>query len=112
MSESVSNVEDAILADVIQNPDDDLPRLAYADWLDEHGDEIRAKFIRAQLRLFRSPENDPECEPLRNRCWELWGSHRATLAGDLGPIIQQQAGRYPAFDEFWRGFVERLAYAL
>lgn len=36
---------------VCENPDDDLPRLAYADWLDDHGDPARAEFIRVQVRL-------------------------------------------------------------
>lgn len=38
---------DAILA----APDDDAPRLIYADWLQEHGDEARAEFIRVQCEL-------------------------------------------------------------
>src|SRR5262245_26563992 len=41
----------AILADIIANPDDDTPRLVYADWLEEHGHETRAEFIRVQLAL-------------------------------------------------------------
>lgn len=32
------------------NPDDDLPRLALADYLEDHGDTIRAEFIRHQIR--------------------------------------------------------------
>ena len=35
--------EQALLAAVIANPEGDLPRLAYADWLDEHGDPHWAK---------------------------------------------------------------------
>lgn len=37
----------AILAD----PDDDTPRLVYADWLQEEGDDDRAEFIRVQCRI-------------------------------------------------------------
>ena len=33
------------------NPEDDLPRLVYADWLDEHGQADRAEFIRVQCGL-------------------------------------------------------------
>lgn len=33
---------------VLAAPDDDLPRLVYADWLDEHGEGERAEFIRIQ----------------------------------------------------------------
>ena len=33
---------------IIENPDDDTPRLIYADWLEENGDPDRAEFIRLQ----------------------------------------------------------------
>jgi uncharacterized protein (TIGR02996 family) len=35
---------------VIAAPDDDTPRLAFADWLDDRGDAGRAEFIRFQIR--------------------------------------------------------------
>src|SRR5687768_11840778 len=42
------------------NPDDDTPRLVYADWLDENAaseaDRARAEFIRVQCELAREPE--------------------------------------------------------
>jgi uncharacterized protein (TIGR02996 family) len=31
------------------HPLDDTPRLVYADWLQENGDEARAEFIRVQI---------------------------------------------------------------
>jgi uncharacterized protein (TIGR02996 family) len=40
---------DALLAAVIARPEDDLPRLVFADWLEEHGEPSRATFIRAQI---------------------------------------------------------------
>lgn len=39
-------------AAVIADPERDLPRLVYADWLDEHDDPHRAAFIRAQCALW------------------------------------------------------------
>src|SRR4051812_46662143 len=45
--------EDALLAAAAAAPDDDAPRLAYADWLDEHGHPHRAAFIRAPCRIAR-----------------------------------------------------------
>jgi uncharacterized protein (TIGR02996 family) len=49
--------EEALLAAVVEAPDDDTPRLVYADWLEEHGsteaDRARAEFIREQVRLAR-----------------------------------------------------------
>lgn len=40
--------EDALAAAIIANPDEDTPRLAYADWIQEHGSEDRAELIRLQ----------------------------------------------------------------
>jgi uncharacterized protein (TIGR02996 family) len=38
----------AFLQAILDNPHDDLPRLVYADWLDEHGHPGRAELIRLQ----------------------------------------------------------------
>ena len=46
----------ALLAAILDSPDDDLPRLAYADWLEEHGEQDRAEFVRLQLELAKWPE--------------------------------------------------------
>jgi uncharacterized protein (TIGR02996 family) len=46
---------DALLRAICENPDDDAPRLVYADWLDEHGDPEQAEFIRLQLELSPVP---------------------------------------------------------
>jgi uncharacterized protein (TIGR02996 family) len=40
--------DDAFLADILEHPADDVPRLVYADWLTEAGEEDRAEFIRVQ----------------------------------------------------------------
>src|SRR4051812_916255 len=39
------------------NPDDDTPRLVYADWLQENGDPARAEFIRLQCEIARLPDD-------------------------------------------------------
>src|SRR5215216_5077956 len=43
--------ERALLAAIYANPDEDTPRLVYADWLDEHDQPERAEYIRVQIRL-------------------------------------------------------------
>jgi uncharacterized protein (TIGR02996 family) len=43
----------AFWAAIRATPDDDIPRLVYADWLDENGDPDRAELIRAQCALAR-----------------------------------------------------------
>ena len=41
----------AFVRDICEHPGDDTPRLVFADWLDEHGQEERAEFIRVQCEL-------------------------------------------------------------
>jgi uncharacterized protein (TIGR02996 family) len=41
------------LAAINANLDDDTPRLVFADWLQENGDEARAEFTRVQCELWR-----------------------------------------------------------
>lgn len=51
--------ERALLAAIIAHPDDDTPRLVYADWLDEHGDAARAEFIRVEVQIaHRDPDDE------------------------------------------------------
>jgi uncharacterized protein (TIGR02996 family) len=82
--------EAALLAAIAAHPEEDTPRLAYADLLDETGRHERAEFIRAQVgaaRLTR-PENcvcgyrgSPVCDPcvewgrLTNRSTALLATH-------------------------------------
>ena len=42
---------DAFIQAICASPGDDLPRLVYADWLEENGQAERAEFIRLQIRM-------------------------------------------------------------
>lgn len=74
--------QQAFEAAIRANPDDDLARLVYADWLEENGNTERAEFIRVQVELVKhtvrrccSPTAhgvDNLCRPLRGRERELW----------------------------------------
>ena len=66
------------LAAIRAAPDDDAPRLIYADWLDEHGQAERAEFIRVQCELAR--RKSPK---LRKREAELLAKHHDAFAGTL-----------------------------
>jgi uncharacterized protein (TIGR02996 family) len=58
---------DALYAAVLARPDDDTPRLVYADCLDETGDRadgIRARFIRNQVALARAEPWSAEYDAL------------------------------------------------
>lgn len=43
--------QDAFLRSICEHPDDDAPRLIFADWLEERGQRDRAEFIRIQCEL-------------------------------------------------------------
>jgi uncharacterized protein (TIGR02996 family) len=54
--------QQALLRTILENPDDDAPRLVYADWLDERGDADN--FGRARLIRLQIAGQDPEVELL------------------------------------------------
>jgi len=87
----------AFLNAISDRPEDDLPRLVYADYLDETGDFDRAEFIRVQIELANLPENDSRWSGLDARQSEL---HKERLDWRL-PIRGIQ--------RFRRGFVEAIA---
>lgn len=51
---------DALLRAICENPREDTPRLAFADWLEEHGEPDRAAFIRNDIAMSLRDEWDPE----------------------------------------------------
>ena len=67
----------ALLAAVASDPDDDLPRLVYADWLDEHGEADRAEFIRLQCHTARVGVTDPSWAPGKLREYDLFKANEA-----------------------------------
>jgi uncharacterized protein (TIGR02996 family) len=52
---TMTNVD--FLKRIEERPDDDAPRLIYADWLIENGQTLRGEFIQIQCQLAR--ETDP-----------------------------------------------------
>lgn len=54
---------DALLRAILEDPGDDLPRLAYADWCDEAGGAARAEFIRWQVRVPSTETNYSKGHP-------------------------------------------------
>ncbi len=53
-----------------------MPRLAYADWLDEHDQPKLAEFIRVQCELERLIDNNPRAAELRSRLNEFSASDK------------------------------------
>ena len=65
----------AFLADIRALPEDDAPRLIYADWLDDHGEAERAEFIRVQCELSRLGKDDPRRSYRERRERDLLEAH-------------------------------------
>ena len=58
MAKKPSTVPDnGFLQDILAHPEDDTPRLVYADFLDEHEQPHRAELIRLQVRLAKLSES-------------------------------------------------------
>jgi uncharacterized protein (TIGR02996 family) len=93
-----------LLQAVIADPDNDTPRLAYADWLEAEGDADRAAFIRVQCMLERLPIEDPQHVVLRQRETELLSQYGYRWAEEFGDQISVWVYR--------RGFIERVEMCL
>ena len=73
----------AFVQAILDAPDDDTPRLIFADWLEEHGDGARAEFIRLQCDRERLPAGDVRHRFLVEREQELLGAHWEAWVGPL-----------------------------
>jgi uncharacterized protein (TIGR02996 family) len=75
--------------DIKEHPDDDAPRLIFADWLQEHGDAARAargEYLRLRVLRHHLSPDDPGYDILKRREGELFSEYRWTW---LGPLADQ-----------------------
>jgi uncharacterized protein (TIGR02996 family) len=93
--------DDAFLQAIVESPEDDTPRLVYADWLDENGQGERAEFIRVQCQLATMAEGDPRRAELGARERQLLDQHEQTWAGPLRPLARSWVFRRGFIDEVW-----------
>jgi uncharacterized protein (TIGR02996 family) len=93
--------EQALFQTILEHPDDDAPRLVYADWLEEHGDAERAEFIRTQIEAHRTEENDARRKDLESRAEALLRTHRRAWRAPFKV-------RY----EIRRGFIESVGMTI
>src|SRR5262249_48629601 len=98
------NQRQAFLQTIIEAPEDDTPRLVFADWLDDEGDAKRAEFIRTQIALERLPAADARRPELARREKELLNTHGWGWAEEVGCVIEEW--------QFRRGFIERAQMSL
>ncbi len=82
---------DAFLRAICTDPDDDTPRLIYADWLEERGDP-RGEFIRCQIEVERwvvqgTAVQGGSAGAALARSQQLFDAHRAAWGAALpGPL--------------------------
>jgi uncharacterized protein (TIGR02996 family) len=74
---------EALIAAVAAAPADDLPRLVFADWLEENGDPTQAAFIRGHVALARLPPRAANREKLAE---ELRAAAVRHAAGWVAPV--------------------------
>jgi uncharacterized protein (TIGR02996 family) len=109
--------EQGFLDAIWENPDDDAPRLVYADWLEERGNP-RGEFIRVQCALARNGLEERERRVLERREQELlekhkqewlepacsprmtWRFFRGFIAAMQG-MYRERAGRYTDYIRFF-----------
>src|SRR4051812_537419 len=85
---------DALIAAIAAAPGDDLPRLVFADWLEENGDPAQAAFIRKQIAFARAGGGDPR----RSLAAELKAMAVRGAAGWVAPLCEafgQPPPRWP-----------------
>src|SRR5262245_27737496 len=100
--------EGGFLQAIVADPDDDTPRLVYADWLEDHGQPERAEFIRAQIELARLGEGDPRRDALEARAGELEKAHSARWLQPLRQALDRPRAKQLDRGKFRRGFLHSL----
>jgi uncharacterized protein (TIGR02996 family) len=93
------------LEDIIAHPDDDTPRLVFADYLEDEGDSARAEFIRVQVECARLPAWDARHVRLRLRERALIEQHGQAWLGEMPNI------KGVSWQEFRRGFVATAVFS-
>lgn len=91
--------ERALLQTILEQSDEDAPRLMYADWLEERGDP-RGEFIRVQCELARKGLPEGRRIELEVREWQLQTAHEKDWVGPLRGWVDAWG--------FQRGFIEQV----
>jgi uncharacterized protein (TIGR02996 family) len=105
---------------IIAEPDEDIHRLAYADWLEEHGRAPLAEFVRLQVQVRALKRSAPPYVKLTEKpqrcckCQGFWaGTGRCGCpAGDLrSETIRRKLLERAAFDAELKALRDSLARA-
>lgn len=95
--------DEAFLEAIREHPNDDAPRLIYADWLEEHGGRAgaaRAEFIRIQCERERVPFRSPRWYALDSHASALQEEYESDWLGPHGKRLQNYC--------FRRGFLDYI----
>jgi uncharacterized protein (TIGR02996 family) len=91
--------EEGLLADIRDHAEDDAPRLIYADWLDEHGQPLRADLIRVQVERDRPTTAEPDRERLDRRSRAILQEQEEAWTAALRPLVLSYSYRRGLVDE-------------
>ncbi|OWK36711.1 TIGR02996 domain-containing protein [Fimbriiglobus ruber] len=94
--------ERALLGAIIANPADDLPRLVYADWIEERGYPERAALIRLQIERPNAAPWSPEWVQSISETALLLARNRKRWTTEFAPYARVEA------IEFSRGMPETV----
>jgi uncharacterized protein (TIGR02996 family) len=94
---------EGFLQAILEEPDDDVHRLVYADWLEEH-DDPRGPFIRTQIEAASLPEDEPRRDALEAQARDLLRRYQDEWDR---PLLD--AAGYDPRSSGWMGMIGKVA---
>jgi uncharacterized protein (TIGR02996 family) len=79
--------EEGLLEHIRDHPEDDIVRLVYADWLEEHDQPQRAELIRVLVEHGRRAADNPGRSVLWERAGAILAAHEAEWTAALRPLV-------------------------
>jgi uncharacterized protein (TIGR02996 family) len=101
------NTHDMFLREIIADPENDAPRLIYADWLEENNEHARADFIRTECAIEQFEPFSPQRMELSDHASDLLTNHRAGWQSAIPTWAQLTDQTYG--NCFRRGFPHRVS---
>src|SRR5439155_5420030 len=95
---------------IVAAPDDDAPRMVYADWLQQRGDP-RGELIQLQCQLAAVPD-DERRRAIRIAENKLLAAHEATWTRPLHDALPPPPPATDYVFTFARGFVDEAKLSL
>lgn len=101
----------ALMGAIAANADEDTPRLALADWLDEHGtapDRARAAFIRLQIEAAKHPLGSKKWAKIITDAAKFHKQHATAWFAPLAPLTPKTFSSGYDKTRTHRGLLEHL----